>query len=60
MGGGLRCQLTSANAEGLYNSPSRYLGSSLSALVGRSLEAWENRNFYGDHVYDPTEPPYNK
>jgi len=48
------------DAEGLYNSPRQYLGSSVSALVGRSLGAWENENFYGDYVYDPTDPLYKK
>jgi hypothetical protein len=28
--------------------------------VGRSLDAWENKNFYGDYIYDPTDPLYRK
>lgn len=41
-------------------SPLGYVRSSLSGMVGRSYEAWENEDFFGNFVYDKNEPAYKQ
>jgi hypothetical protein len=38
------------------HDPQAYVMHGLSSTVGRSLEAWNNRDFYGNEVYDDRNP----
>lgn len=37
--------------------PGQYAWHSASAMVGRTYEALQNKDFYGNEVYDPSAPP---
>jgi len=42
------------------NNPVNYITSSLSGELGRLVEDWNNRDFYGTQIYNPDDPIYRK
>lgn len=48
------------DAEHLKRHPLNYVVSSMSGPATRIPEAWQNRDFFGDYIYDPTAPAYQK
>src|SRR5581483_8780325 len=44
----------------LAHSPSDYVKSSMTGEVGRLLDAWNNKDFYGTEVYHPDDPVWKK
>lgn len=42
------------------HSPTGYAKSSLTGEFGRIADIWQNKDFYGNQVYDPDSPSYQK
>src|SRR5262249_5534581 len=40
------------------HSPSKYLVHGFSSTVGRTIEAWNNKDFYGNEVFDDRHPTF--
>lgn len=44
----------------LKRSPSTYISHSLSGFIGKILETWENKDFYGNQVYNDRDPAWKQ
>jgi hypothetical protein len=44
----------------LANSPRDYITSSFTGEMGRIADDWNNKDFYGDKVYNEDDPPFTK
>lgn len=42
------------------NSPINYVLSSTSGEIGRMIDVWENKDFYGTEIYNQADPFYSK
>ena len=48
------------DAFSLVHSPLGYMKSSMSGEIGRILDVWQNKDFYGTEIYNPSDPFYMK
>lgn len=44
----------------LAHSPSSYVKSSMTGEIGRAMDVWNNRDFYGTQVFNPDDPVSKK
>ena len=43
-----------------WKRPKQFIGHKLSATFARAMETWQNKDFYGNWVYDPEGPAWKK
>lgn len=48
------------DALALTKNPKSYVASSLSGIISKSLDAMNNRDYFGNFVYDPKDPVFQK
>lgn len=40
--------------------PIKYVTSSTSGIFSRTIESWNNKDYFGNYIYDPEDPQYKK